>query len=109
MDTQLNMFASDTLEVTARFNDAGQILVTFAQKLTTRQIRQFAYSPVAYVPAVKEIKPTFDCVPSGCTGVLFTLKPNAAKDAFLLRGIIAQYAREWIAAREPQVEQISLF
>lgn len=109
MDTQLSMFESDKNEVTARFTESGQILITFAQRLDTRQIRRYGFSPSAYLPQVKSMAPASDGVPSTHTGILFTLKDKAARDAFQVRDALAAYAREWIAALEPDAKQISLF
>lgn len=109
MDTQMSMFAEDKNEVTARFTESGQILITFAQRLDTRQIRRYGFSPSAYLPQVKSMAPASDNVPEDHTGVLFTLKDTAARDAFQVRDALANYAREWIAALEPDAQQASLF
>jgi hypothetical protein len=120
MNTQESMFATDTpqmsmfstesqSEVTALFNESGQIVVIFSAVLDKRQIRRFGYSPAAYLPQIKSMVQTWENIPSGHTGVAFTLKSTAARDAFTLRGIIATYAREWIAALMPDAEQPSLF
>src|SRR5258706_8191049 len=100
MNTQMSMFEQDKNEVVAQFNDAGQIIVVFSQNLDTRQIRRFGFSPAAYLPQVESMAQTRENIPSGYTGVAFTLKGNSARDAYTLRDIIAQYAREWIAALE---------
>lgn len=110
MNTQISMFSdTDKHDVTAQFNDSGAIVVIFATVLDTRQIRRFGFSPAAYLPQVKSMVQTWENVPTGYTGVCFTLKPSGAKDAFTLRSAIAQFAREWIAALETDAVQVSLF